>query len=78
MVILGVDPGSLPEPRPSAHVQGETSEFGGSVPVAVATPDEDGGPWGALAAALAAGLIAAGVVLIVQRRSHGGSPPTEG
>jgi MYXO-CTERM domain-containing protein len=43
----------------------------------VATPDEDGGPWVAMAAALAVGLIAAGIVLI-QRRSHGGTPPTEG
>ena len=32
--LLGVDPAALPEPRPSAGVFGETSELGGSVPVA--------------------------------------------
>jgi YtkA-like len=60
------------------RVADATGAAGGAVPVAVATPDQDGGPWGAVAAALAAGLIAAGVVLVVQRQSHGGPPPTEG
>ncbi len=32
--LFGVDPGSLPEVRPSAHIFGVTSEFGGEVPVA--------------------------------------------
>jgi glycerol kinase len=32
--LLGIDPGSLPEALPSAHVYGTTGEFGGEVPVA--------------------------------------------
>jgi len=32
--LLGVDPERLPEPLPSAHVYGTTTEFGGEVPVA--------------------------------------------
>lgn len=32
--LFGVDPASLPEVRPSAHIFGVTSEFGGEVPVA--------------------------------------------
>jgi glycerol kinase len=32
--LLGIDPGSLPEALPSAHVYGTTTEFGGEVPVA--------------------------------------------
>jgi glycerol kinase len=32
--IFGIDPTRLPEPLPSAHLYGETSEFGGEVPVA--------------------------------------------
>jgi hypothetical protein len=53
-----------------------------SVPVATATPPagdgDDGGPWGALGAALAAGLIAAGLVVLLQRRPRGGASPTQG
>jgi glycerol kinase len=32
--LLGIDPASLPEALPSAHVYGTTTEFGGEVPVA--------------------------------------------
>jgi glycerol kinase len=32
--LLGIDPASLPEALPSAHLYGTTSEFGGEVPVA--------------------------------------------
>jgi glycerol kinase len=32
--LLGIDPASLPEALPSAHVYGATTEFGGEVPVA--------------------------------------------
>ena len=39
-------PGSLPEPRPSAHVYGETSEFGGSVPVAGIAGDQQAALYG--------------------------------
>jgi glycerol kinase len=44
--LLGVDPHSLPEPRPSAHVYGETSEFGGSVPVAGIAGDQQAALYG--------------------------------
>ena len=44
--MLGVDPGSLPEPRPSAHVYGETAEFGGSVPVAGIAGDQQAALYG--------------------------------
>jgi hypothetical protein len=54
------------------------------VPIAAAIPNagdqqnSGGGAWGlALAAALAAGLLAAGLVLLLQRRPHGGPTPTE-
>ena len=44
--LLGVDPGSLPEPCPSAHVYGETSAFGGSVPVAGIAGDQQAALYG--------------------------------
>jgi glycerol kinase len=44
--LLGVEPGSLGEPLPSAHVYGETSEFGGSVPVAGIAGDQQAALYG--------------------------------
>ena len=44
--VLGVSPDSLPEPLPSAHVYGETSEFGGSVPVAGIAGDQQAALYG--------------------------------
>ncbi|MEA2368599.1 MAG: glycerol kinase [Thermoleophilaceae bacterium] len=44
--LLGVRPDSLPEPLPSAHVYGETSEFGGSVPVAGMAGDQQAALYG--------------------------------
>jgi glycerol kinase len=44
--LLGVDERSLPEPCPSAHVYGETSEFGGSVPVAGIAGDQQAALYG--------------------------------
>jgi glycerol kinase len=38
--LLGVDPGSLPEPRSSAEIYGTTAEFGGEVPVAGIAGDQ--------------------------------------
>jgi glycerol kinase len=38
--LLGVDPERLPEPLPSAHVYGTTTEFGGEVPVAGIAGDQ--------------------------------------
>jgi glycerol kinase len=44
--VLGVSPGSLPEALPSAHVYGETTEFGGSVPVAGIAGDQQAALYG--------------------------------
>jgi glycerol kinase len=44
--ILGVPPSALPEPLPSAQVYGETSEFGGSVPVAGIAGDQQAALYG--------------------------------
>ncbi|MDQ4041451.1 MAG: FGGY family carbohydrate kinase, partial [Actinomycetota bacterium] len=44
--LLGVLPDSLPDPRPSAHVYGETSEFGGRVPVAGMAGDQQAALYG--------------------------------
>jgi glycerol kinase len=44
--LLGVDTRSLPEPCPSAHVYGETSEFGGAVPVAGIAGDQQAALYG--------------------------------
>jgi glycerol kinase len=44
--LLGVDPRRLPEPLPSAHVYGTTSEFGGEVPVAGIAGDQQAALFG--------------------------------
>jgi glycerol kinase len=44
--LLSVQPDSLPDPLPSAHVYGETSEFGGSVPVAGMAGDQQAALYG--------------------------------
>ena len=44
--LLGVEPGCLPEPLPSAHVYGEATEFGGSVPVAGIAGDQQAALYG--------------------------------
>jgi glycerol kinase len=44
--LLGVPVASLPEPCPSSHVFGETSEFGGSVPVAGIAGDQQAALYG--------------------------------
>ena len=44
--LLGVDPGSLPEPRGSAEVYGVTGEFGGEVPVAGIAGDQQAALFG--------------------------------
>jgi glycerol kinase len=44
--LLGVPPASLPEPRPSAEVYGDTTEFGGSVPVAGIAGDQQAALYG--------------------------------
>ncbi|HET6509626.1 MAG TPA: glycerol kinase GlpK [Baekduia sp.] len=43
---LGVPIGSLPEPVPNAQVLGETTEFGGKVPVAAMVGDQQGALYG--------------------------------
>jgi glycerol kinase len=44
--VLGIDPASLPEALPSAHVYGTTSEFGGEVPVAGIAGDQQAALFG--------------------------------
>jgi len=44
--LLGVDPAKLPEPLPSCHVYGTTSEFGGEVPVAGMAGDQQAALFG--------------------------------
>jgi glycerol kinase len=44
--LLGVDTGSLPEPVPSSHLYGTTSEFGGEVPVAGIAGDQQAALFG--------------------------------
>jgi glycerol kinase len=44
--LLGVDPGRLPEPVESATVYGETSEFGGRIPVAGIAGDQQAALFG--------------------------------
>jgi glycerol kinase len=44
--MLGVDPARLPEPLPSAHVFGMTTEFGGEVPVAGIAGDQQAALFG--------------------------------
>jgi len=44
--LLGVDPAQLPEPLPSSHVYGTTSEFGGEVPVAGIAGDQQAALFG--------------------------------
>jgi glycerol kinase len=44
--LLGVDPGALPAPHPSAHVFGATTEFGGEVPVAGVAGDQQAALFG--------------------------------
>ena len=43
---LGIDPERLPEPLPSAHVFGTTTEFGGEVPVAGIVGDQQAALFG--------------------------------
>jgi glycerol kinase len=44
--LFGIDPAQLPEPLPSAHVYGTTSEFGGEVPVAGIAGDQQAALFG--------------------------------
>jgi glycerol kinase len=44
--LLGVDPAALPEPVPSSHVYGRTSEFGGDVAVAGVAGDQQAALFG--------------------------------
>jgi glycerol kinase len=44
--MLGVDPDRLPEPLPSAHIYGTTTEFGGEVPVAGIAGDQQAALFG--------------------------------
>ncbi|HEX5763273.1 MAG TPA: glycerol kinase GlpK [Solirubrobacterales bacterium] len=77
--MLGVDPAQLPEPLPSAHVYGTTSEFGGEVPVAGIAGDQQAALFGQAchAAGTAKNTYGTGSFILL----HSGEeapPPTEG
>ena len=77
--LLGVDPASLPEPRPSAHVHGETSEFGGSVPVAGIAGDQQAALYGQACHAPGLGKNTYGTGSFVLQNAGGELPePAEG
>src|SRR4249919_3958184 len=44
--LIGIDPARLPQPLPSAHAYGTTSEFGGEVPVAGIAGDQQAALFG--------------------------------
>jgi glycerol kinase len=73
--LLGVPPRSLPEPCPSAHIYGETSEFGGSVPVAGIAGDQQAALYGqgCHAAGLGKNTYGTGSFVLL---NAGGQPPS--
>src|SRR3954453_6652989 len=77
--LLGVDGASLPEPCPSAHVYGETSEFGGSVPVAGIAGDQQAALYGQACHEAGLGKNTYGTGSFVLQNAGGDAPdPAEG
>ncbi len=77
--LLGVSPSSLPEPLPSAHVYGETSEFGGAVPVAGIAGDQQAALYGQACHAPGLGKNTYGTGSFVLQNAGGSLPePAEG
>jgi glycerol kinase len=77
--ILGVDPASLPEPRPSATVFGETTEFGGSVPVAGIAGDQQAALYGQACHEPGLGKNTYGTgSFVLQNAGRSAPPPVEG
>ena len=73
--MLGVDPGRLPEPLPSAHVFGTTAEFGGEVPVAGVAGDQQAALFGQACHAAGAAKNTYGTGSFVLLHSGGEAPP---
>ncbi|HSS04205.1 MAG TPA: FGGY-family carbohydrate kinase, partial [Solirubrobacterales bacterium] len=77
--MLGVDPGRLPEPLPSAHVYGTTSEFGGEVPVAAIAGDQQAALFGQACLAPGSAKNTYGTGSFVLLNTGAGAPePSEG
>jgi glycerol kinase len=77
--MLGVDPGRLPEPLPSAQVVGTTSEFGGEVPVAGVAGDQQAALFGQACHAAGTAKNTYGTGSFVLLHSGGEAPaPAEG
>ena len=75
--LLGVDPDSLPDPLPSAHVYGETSEFGGRVPVAGIAGDQQAALYGQACHAAGLGKNTYGTGSFVLENAGGDAPAAE-
>jgi glycerol kinase len=73
--LLGVDPASLPEPLPSAHVYGETTELGGSVPVAGIAGDQQAALYGQACNEVGLGKNTYGTGSFVLQNAGTGAPP---
>jgi glycerol kinase len=77
--LLGVDPSQLPEPLPSAHVYGSTSEFGGDVPVAGLAGDQQAALFGQACHAAGSAKNTYGTGSFVLLNAGGAAPaPAEG
>ena len=73
--LLGVEAGSLPEPLPSAHVYGKTTEFGGEVPVAGIAGDQQAALYGQACHEAGLGKNTYGTGSFVLENAGGESPP---
>jgi glycerol kinase len=73
--LLGVSPDCLPEPLPSAHVYGETAEFGGSVPVAGIAGDQQAALYGQACHEPGLGKNTYGTGSFVLENAGGAAPP---
>jgi glycerol kinase len=75
--LLGVPVDALPEALPSAHVYGETTEFGGSVPVAGIAGDQQAALYGQACYELGAGKNTFGTGGFLLRNAGPGEPVLE-
>jgi glycerol kinase len=73
--LLSVEVDSLPDPLPSAHVYGETSEFGGSVPVAGIAGDQQAALYGQACHERGLGKNTYGTGSFVLENAGGEAPP---
>ena len=73
--LLGVEADSLPEPLPSAHAYGETTAFGGSVPVAGIAGDQQAALYGQACHEAGLGKNTYGTGSFVLENAGGSAPP---